>query len=143
MNDNRQYYGQNPWQNRPFEPTPRRFSKRKVILLILIGALVAVVLFGTVIGSVVLMIKSQTKTEQYAIACAYIAASEDFKSLGVSEDALSLRSFSTGTTLQKGERIKYAEYGFAIEGTSASCEIELHAIDGGEWTVVDFDFDRH
>lgn len=142
MNDNRQYYGQNPWQNQPFEPK-RRFSKRKVISLVLIGVLVAVLLFGTLIGSIVMMIKAQTKTEQYAIACDYIAASEDFKALGVSETAIKLRSFSTGTTLQNGQRVKYAEYGFAIEGTTASCEIELRATDGGEWTIIDFDFDRH
>ena len=141
MDDNRQYYGQNPWQYQPFE-SKRRLSKRKVISLVLIGVLVAVLLLGTLIGSIVMLIKAQTKTEQYAVACDYIAASEDFKSLGVSEDAIKLQSFSTGTTFQNGQSMKYAEYGFAIEGTSASCEIELRATDGGEWTVIDFDFDR-
>ena len=142
MSDSRPYYGQNPWQNPNPYQAPRRTTKRKVIVLVLIGILAVLLFVGALIGSVVLLLKLQTKTEQYEIACAYIVASEEFKSLGVSEDAIKLQSFSTGTSLQKGESIKYAEYGFAIAGTSASCEIELRSVDGGNWTVVDFDFDK-
>lgn len=129
----------------PATPTPspkkKRSVKKMVALFVTLGVLSFLLFFGCIVGLVVGVMNSQKDTEQYKLAEAYILASPEFKKLGVEADALRMEGFSTGTQIDNGKRVQYAEYDFAVDGRACDFYIRLEKTGDNAWSIEDFDYD--